>query len=169
MSAVCYAQCYEKFNFGSFQKGGHRESRTLISLQVKRVCFTDIPTFSVPGLGEIRTIKFWVFFEILDVTKKFTQILLSTYRIVIINPNFFRNDDNKEDIKYFSNWCPNFKSPFLWNRSMKILKNFITYHSLLIGIRLDKGPRPNVHRKGFKILKRAKKSHFITLCYVGDN
>ena len=66
-------QCYEKCDFGSFQKGGHREGRTLYSLkvQVTRTYFTDIPSFLVPGLlGEIQTIKFWAFFEILNLIKK---------------------------------------------------------------------------------------------------
>ena len=67
------AQCYEKYDFGTFQKGGHRESRTLhgLKLQVTRIYFTDIPTFSVPGLGEIQTIKFRAFFEILNLIRKF--------------------------------------------------------------------------------------------------
>ena len=67
------ALCSEKYDFGSFQKGGHRESRTIhsLKLQVTRTHFTDIPTFSVPGLGEMRTIKFWAFFEILNLIKKF--------------------------------------------------------------------------------------------------
>ena len=67
------AQCYEKYNFGSFQKGGHRESKTLhgLKLQVTLIYFTDAPTFSVPGLGEIQTIKFRAFFEILNLIRKF--------------------------------------------------------------------------------------------------
>ena len=66
-------QCYEKYDFGSFQKGGHGESRTLhsLKLQVTRAYFTNIPTFSVSGLDEIRAIKFWAFFEILILDRKF--------------------------------------------------------------------------------------------------
>ena len=122
LKCVYTAQCYKKYDFGFFQKSGHRESRTLhrLKLQITRIYFTDIPTFSVPGLGKIQTIKFRAFLEIL------THILFCTYRLVNLKNKFFRNDKIIEDIKDISNFCPNFESPFLWNKSMKIIKSFLT-------------------------------------------